>query len=91
MYSREVCIADGRVHFTVPKLFKASMCLLGAHHEDGWFFVDVEFLFNIGGDTTGMQSTYGLPCLAPRLLSPSIPRLPEPPAGRLSAPHRGRG
>ncbi|KAJ3553568.1 hypothetical protein NM688_g3538 [Phlebia brevispora] len=48
-------IADGRVYFTVPKLFEASMCLRGAHHDDGWLFVDVEFLFNVGGDTTGMQ------------------------------------
>ncbi|KAI0072724.1 MED14-domain-containing protein [Panus rudis PR-1116 ss-1] len=48
-------IADGRVFFTVPSLFNASLCVRGAKTEDGWFFVDVEFLFNVGGDTTIMQ------------------------------------
>ena len=37
--SRERHVAGGRVHFTVPKLFTASLCLLGAHHEDGWLEV----------------------------------------------------
>ncbi|KAG6920079.1 hypothetical protein DXG01_010147 [Tephrocybe rancida] len=48
-------IADGRVYFTVPKLFEISLCLRGAQQDDGWFFVHVEFLINIGGDLTGLQ------------------------------------
>ncbi|OSD01314.1 MED14-domain-containing protein [Trametes coccinea BRFM310] len=48
-------IADGRVVFTAPKLFEASLCLRGAGKNDGWFFVNVEFLFRVGGDQTGMQ------------------------------------
>ncbi|KAI0633692.1 MED14-domain-containing protein [Trametes polyzona] len=48
-------IADGRVWFTAPKLFEASLCLRGAGKNDGWFFVDVSFLFKVGGDQTGMQ------------------------------------
>lgn len=54
----EMCayrIADGRVFFTAPKLFEVSLCLNGAKQEDGWFFVDVDFLFVVGGDVTGMQ------------------------------------
>ncbi|KAH7925939.1 MED14-domain-containing protein [Leucogyrophana mollusca] len=45
--------ANGRVHFTVPKLFKASICLRGAEKDDGWFFVGVRFLITVGGDLTG--------------------------------------
>ncbi|TFK53984.1 MED14-domain-containing protein [Heliocybe sulcata] len=45
----------GRVRFTAPKLFETSLCLSGAGKEDGWFFVDVEFFFKVGGDKTGMQ------------------------------------
>ncbi|OJT12740.1 Mediator of RNA polymerase II transcription subunit 14 [Trametes pubescens] len=48
-------IADGRVWFTAPKLFEASLCLQGAGKTDGWFFVNVTFLFKVGGDLTGMQ------------------------------------
>lgn len=48
-------VADGRVHFTAPRLFETSLCIKGGKKEDGWFFVDVEFLFNVGGDATGMQ------------------------------------
>ena len=51
-------IADGRAHFLAPKLFEASVCLNGAKREDGWFFVDVEFLFTVGGDVTGMQGLH---------------------------------
>ena len=47
--------ADGRVFFTAPNLFVTSLCLGGAQQHDGWFFVDVEFLLNIGGDMTGTQ------------------------------------
>lgn len=49
------CLANGRVHFTAPKLFEVSLCLRGAHKDDGWFFVQVEFLINIGGGLTGLQ------------------------------------
>ncbi|KZT24268.1 MED14-domain-containing protein [Neolentinus lepideus HHB14362 ss-1] len=48
-------IERGRVRFTAPKLFETSLCLSGAKKEDGWFFVDVDFLFKVGGDKTGMQ------------------------------------
>lgn len=54
----EMCsyrIADGRVFFTAPKLFEVSLCIKGAKQDDGWFFVDVDFLFTVGGDVTGMQ------------------------------------
>ncbi|KAF4567770.1 mediator complex subunit [Pleurotus pulmonarius] len=54
----EMCehhVADGRVYFTVPHLFETSVCLKGAEKDDGWFFVHVEFLINIGGDLTGME------------------------------------
>ncbi|KAJ8518069.1 hypothetical protein ONZ45_g4838 [Pleurotus djamor] len=46
---------DGRVYFTIPRLFETSVCLRGAEKDDGWFFVHVEFLINIGGDLTGME------------------------------------
>lgn len=49
------CVADGRIHFTVPNLFSASLCLRGAGKDSGWFFVSVEFLINVGGDLTGLQ------------------------------------
>ncbi|THH30411.1 hypothetical protein EUX98_g3773 [Antrodiella citrinella] len=48
-------IADGRVFFTAPDLFITSLCLKGAQKDDGWFFADVEFLFTVGGDPTGME------------------------------------
>ncbi|KII92020.1 hypothetical protein PLICRDRAFT_103790 [Plicaturopsis crispa FD-325 SS-3] len=48
-------IADGRVHFSVPKLFDASLCLRGAQKGDGWFFVRATFPITVGGDLTGMQ------------------------------------
>jgi len=51
---------DGRVHFTVPRLFKASLCLRGRAkaEQSGWFFVDVEFLINVAGDLTGIEGTF---------------------------------
>ncbi|EMD37772.1 hypothetical protein CERSUDRAFT_73593 [Gelatoporia subvermispora B] len=49
------CIDKGRVHFTAPRLFETSLCLKGAQSNDGWFVVDVEFLFNVGGDQSGLQ------------------------------------
>lgn len=48
-------ITDGRVFFTSPKLFEASLFLGGSQHEDGWFFANVNFLFTVGGDVTGTQ------------------------------------
>ncbi|RPD78468.1 MED14-domain-containing protein [Lentinus tigrinus ALCF2SS1-7] len=48
-------IGNGRVFFTAPKLFELSLCLRGAQKNDGWFFVNVSFLFTVGGDQTGMQ------------------------------------
>ena len=49
---------DGRVFFTIPKLFEVSLCLRGGQKDDGWFFVHVEFLFNVSGDLTGMQGSF---------------------------------
>lgn len=60
-------IADGRVHFTAPGLFEASLCVKGAKKNDGWFFADVEFLFQVGGDDTGMQGSSAI--YTPTLLS----------------------
>ncbi|EGO25140.1 hypothetical protein SERLADRAFT_414850 [Serpula lacrymans var. lacrymans S7.9] len=54
-------IADGRAHFTVPKLFEVSLCLRGAERNDGWFFVGVKFLITVGGDLTGMQEFPQMP------------------------------
>lgn len=57
-------IADGRVHFIIPKLFSTSLCLRGAQNDDGWFFVHVEFPISVGGDLTGMQGTSNSPVLS---------------------------
>ncbi|KAG1744781.1 mediator complex subunit MED14-domain-containing protein [Suillus lakei] len=66
-------IANGRVHFTVPKLFETAICLRGAEKNDGWFFVSVKFLITVGGDLTGMQEFPSEPTgkIHPR------PQLPE--------------
>lgn len=48
-------VHDGRVFFTAPKLFEASVFLGGSQRDDGWFFANVRFLFTIGGDLTGIQ------------------------------------
>lgn len=48
-------VHDGRVFFTAPKLFEASLFLGGSQRDDGWFFANVRFLFTIGGDLTGIQ------------------------------------
>ncbi|KAJ2931244.1 hypothetical protein H1R20_g5852, partial [Candolleomyces eurysporus] len=48
-------IEDGRVFFTVPKLFEVSICLTGPLPTDGWFFVHVEFPINLKDETTGLQ------------------------------------
>ncbi|KAF8813688.1 MED14-domain-containing protein [Phlegmacium glaucopus] len=62
-------IAEGRVHFTVPKLFSTSLCLRGSSKDDGWFFVHVEFLINISGDLTGLQE---FPCIPTGVLKRHI-------------------
>ncbi|KAF9242015.1 mediator complex subunit MED14-domain-containing protein [Melanogaster broomeanus] len=46
----------GKVLFTVPNLFETSVCLRGADKIDGWFFVNVKFLFTVGGDMTGTDT-----------------------------------
>jgi mediator of RNA polymerase II transcription subunit 14 len=51
-------VHDGRVFFTAPKLFEASLFLGGSQRDDGWFFANVRFLFTIGGDLTGIQGTH---------------------------------
>lgn len=51
-------VHDGRVFFTAPKLFEASLLLGGSQQDDGWFFVNVRFLFTIGGDLTGIQGRH---------------------------------
>lgn len=48
-------VADGRVHFHVPNLFDAAVCLRGARPDDGWFFVGVEFHLAVAGDVTATQ------------------------------------
>ncbi len=40
-----------------PSCSTTSLCLLGADKDDGWFFVSIEFLINVGGDLTGLQGT----------------------------------
>lgn len=52
-----IWLGGGRVYFIAPKLFELSLCLRGAGQRDGWFFVNVTFLFTVGGDQTGMQGT----------------------------------
>lgn len=76
-------IADGRSFFTAPHLFEASLCVRGAKKDDGWFFVDVEFLFTIGGDVTSMQGRLllGSNILLVKL-SPDFPRKPVGPVKR---------
>lgn len=58
-YSTGASTADGRVYFTVPKLFEVSLCVRGAEKDAGWFFVNVEFLLNVGGDSTSVQGDLG--------------------------------
>ncbi|KAJ4468331.1 MED14-domain-containing protein [Lentinula aciculospora] len=48
-------IKNGRVYFTLPKLFECSLTLKGAQPKDPWSFLHVEFLINIGGDVNGTQ------------------------------------
>ncbi|KAH9940499.1 MED14-domain-containing protein [Epithele typhae] len=61
-------IDAGRVWFTAPKLFEASLFLGGARPNDAWFFDNVTFLFTVGGDQTGMQDF-------PRVPAPALRRL----------------
>jgi len=62
LFFHSLFLDDGRVHFTVPRLFKASLCLRGRvkTEQSGWFFVDVEFLINVAGDLTGVEGTLSL-------------------------------
>jgi hypothetical protein len=78
--TRPKTTADGRAYFTVPHLFSTSLCLRGAHEDDGWFFVHVEFLIGVGGDATGiLGSSLPLPSsLLPSLtLGIEFPREPK--------------
>ncbi|KZT40826.1 MED14-domain-containing protein [Sistotremastrum suecicum HHB10207 ss-3] len=54
-------ISRGRVVFTCSKLFEVSICLRGALPDDGWFFVNVEFLINVAGDVTASQDFPRIP------------------------------
>lgn len=56
--STDLLQADGRVYFTVPNLFETSLCLRGAAPDDGWFFVNVEFLIEVGGDLATLQGMF---------------------------------
>lgn len=69
---------DGRAWFTAPNLFETSICLRGGNEDDGWFFAHVEFLFNVGGDRTGMQgSCPSFPLSGPSFILPlEFPRKP---------------
>lgn len=63
--------------FTAPRLFELSLCLQGAGGNAGWFFVNVTFLFTVGGDQTGMQGM--CPDIfpnSPRLTFTEFPRTP---------------
>ncbi|KAF8070340.1 mediator complex subunit MED14-domain-containing protein [Lyophyllum atratum] len=87
-------IADGRVYFTVPKLFETSLCLRGAQKDEGWFFVHAEFLINIGGDLTGLQEFPRLPTgiMKRHITDEADARLafylPLPEEGQLEIPQR---
>jgi Mediator complex subunit MED14 len=70
-------IVDGRVFFTAPKLFEASLFLGGSQPLDGWFFANVQFLFTVGGDLTGTQGNY--------FLLVTCYKVPEFRLGRISA------
>jgi len=65
-------VHDGRVFFTAPKLFEASLFLGGSQRGDGWFFANVRFLFTIGGDLTGIQGGYPSPPVCRILISIQI-------------------
>lgn len=54
-------IWDGRVFFTVPKLFEVSLSLQGPAPTAGWFFVHVEFPITVKGDITASQEFPTLP------------------------------
>ncbi|KAN0076709.1 Mediator complex subunit MED14 domain containing protein [Tylopilus felleus] len=93
-------IAGGRVHFTVPDLFETSVCMRGAEKDDGWFFVDVKFLFSVGGDMSGADEFPQEPTgvlkrhitdeadtrMACYLLGTEVPERPKLPEGTVNAP-----
>lgn len=68
--------ADGRVYFMVPHLFEMSLCLRGADFDDGWFFVHVEFLIEVGGDVATLQGMSIIHSLSIPLSSVEFPRIP---------------
>ena len=76
----------GRVWFTAPNLFEASLFLGGAQPKDAWFFDNVTFLFTVGGDQTGMQGTFLTLFSRADVDAPAateFPRIPAPALRRL--------
>jgi len=49
----------GRAFFRVPGRFETSLIMTGAHEDDIWAFVSVEFLFNIpNGENKGIKGRF---------------------------------
>jgi len=49
----------GRAFFRVPGRFETSLIMTGAHEDDIWAFVSVEFLFNIpNGENKGIKGPF---------------------------------
>lgn len=49
-------LEKGRAFFRVPGRFETSLIMTGAHEDDIWAFVSVEFLFNIpNGENKGIK------------------------------------
>jgi len=81
-------VHDGRVFFTAPKLFEASLFLGGSQRDDGWFFANVLFLFTIGGDLTGIQGAR--PSARPSFGFQFACRFPSPADGDAESAYHGR-
>jgi hypothetical protein len=64
---------NGRVYFTATSLFTASFSLTGREPHDTWYFVDMEFLFGVGGPTQDHLSS-GESVLMAQLISLDIER-----------------
>ena len=73
-------IADGRIFFTVPKLFEVSLCLQGPAADAGWFFVHVEFPVTPKGDIASLQGKRWVPMVY-RNLTYHFPDFPREPTG----------
>lgn len=71
--------ANGRVYFTIPKLFECSLTLKGAQPKDSWSFSHVEFLINIGGDVNVTQGKNF--ASLPRLPYSNFTEFPRRPTG----------